>query len=49
MGDPNASIPTPQPVIMRPMFGAQPGAVGLVGVRVRVRVRVGVGVGVRFR
>jgi len=28
MGDPNASIPTPQPVIMRPMFGAQPGAVG---------------------
>jgi urease subunit alpha len=26
MGDPNASIPTPQPVLMRPMFGAQPGA-----------------------
>jgi urease subunit alpha len=22
MGDPNASIPTPQPVYMRPMFGA---------------------------
>lgn len=22
MGDPNASIPTPEPVIMRPMFGA---------------------------
>jgi urease subunit alpha len=22
MGDPNASIPTPQPVIYRPMFGA---------------------------
>ena len=22
MGDPNASIPTPQPVCMRPMFGA---------------------------
>ena len=21
MGDPNASIPTPEPVIMRPMFG----------------------------
>ncbi len=21
MGDPNASIPTPQPVLMRPMFG----------------------------
>eukprot|EP00962_Isochrysis_galbana_P025569 scaffold7904_cov103-Isochrysis_galbana.AAC.2 len=28
MGDPNASIPTPQPVIMRPMFGAYGGAVG---------------------
>jgi urease alpha subunit len=23
MGDPNASIPTPQPVMMRPMFGAK--------------------------
>jgi urease alpha subunit len=22
MGDPNASIPTPQPLVMRPMFGA---------------------------
>lgn len=22
MGDPNASIPTPQPVMMRPMFGS---------------------------
>ena len=28
MGDPNASIPTPQPVYMRPMFGALGGAVG---------------------
>jgi urease subunit alpha len=28
MGDPNASIPTPQPVHMRPMFGAFGGAVG---------------------
>jgi urease subunit alpha len=28
MGDPNASIPTPQPVFMRPMFGAFGGAVG---------------------
>ena len=28
MGDPNASIPTPEPVHMRPMFGAQPTAVG---------------------
>ena len=28
MGDANASIPTPQPVVMRPMFGALGGAVG---------------------
>jgi urease subunit alpha len=28
MGDANASIPTPQPLIMRPMFGAMSGAVG---------------------
>ena len=28
MGDPNASIPTPQPVFQRPMFGAQGKAVG---------------------
>jgi urease subunit alpha len=28
MGDPNASIPTPQPLLMRPMFGALGGAVG---------------------
>jgi urease alpha subunit len=28
MGDPNASIPTPQPVVMQPMFGAMGKAVG---------------------
>src|SRR4029453_140798 len=28
MGDPNASIPTPEPVALRPMFGAQGRAVG---------------------
>ena len=28
MGDPNASIPTPQPVLTRPMFGAFGRAVG---------------------
>ncbi|HEY9889936.1 MAG TPA: urease subunit alpha, partial [Candidatus Obscuribacterales bacterium] len=27
MGDPNASIPTPQPVHMRPMFGSYGGAI----------------------
>jgi urease subunit alpha len=30
MGDANASIPTPQPLKMRPMFGAMGGAVGAV-------------------
>jgi urease subunit alpha len=28
MGDANASIPTPQPLVMRPMFGALGGAIG---------------------
>jgi urease subunit alpha len=32
MGDPNASIPTPQPVHYRTMFGALGGAVGATGV-----------------
>ena len=31
MGDPNASIPTPQPVSMRPMFGAYETGVGNTG------------------
>ena len=31
MGDPNASIPTPQPVHYRPMFGAFGGALRDVG------------------
>jgi len=30
MGDPNASIPTPQPVHYRPMFGACGGALGAI-------------------
>jgi urease subunit alpha len=28
MGDPNASIPTPEPVLLRPMWGARGSAVG---------------------
>src|SRR5690606_10841367 len=32
MGDPNASIPTPQPVAMRPMFGAYGRATGATSV-----------------
>jgi urease subunit alpha len=31
MGDANASIPTPQPLVMRPMFGAYGGATGATG------------------
>jgi hypothetical protein len=31
MGDPNASIPTPQPVHYRPMFGAYGGALAATG------------------
>ncbi|HEY4742972.1 MAG TPA: urease subunit alpha [Candidatus Acidoferrales bacterium] len=32
MGDPNASIPTPQPVLYRPMFGSFGGAIGATSV-----------------
>src|SRR5229473_6403661 len=32
MGDPNASIPTPQPVFMRPMFGAFGSAAGPISI-----------------
>lgn len=32
MGDPNASIPTPQPVFMRPMFGASGRAPGMTSI-----------------
>src|SRR5258708_20135083 len=32
MGDPNASIPTPQPVFMRPMFGAFGSAPGPISI-----------------
>jgi urease subunit alpha len=32
MGDANASIPTPQPVLPRPMFGAAPGVAGATSV-----------------
>jgi len=32
MGDPDASIPTPQPVFMRPMFGAFGRATGMTSI-----------------
>ncbi|MDB6108829.1 MAG: Urease alpha subunit [Pedosphaera sp.] len=38
MGDPNASIPTPQPVFMRPMFGAFGSAPGPISVSFVSRV-----------
>ena len=39
MGDPNASIPTPQPVHYRPMFGALAGARAATCVQLRVEGR----------
>lgn len=53
MGDPNASIPTPQPVKMRPMFGAFGQAVGPTSVafvsRSCVEKRVAHGYGLKKR
>ncbi len=45
MGDPNASIPTPQPVKMRPMFGAMGGAVGDTSLAFVSQASVDAGVG----
>jgi len=43
MGDPNASIPTPQPVVMRPMFGSLGRAVGATSVAFVSRAAVEAG------
>jgi urease subunit alpha len=43
MGDPNASIPTPQPVIYRPMFGAFGGAVAATSVTFVSQAAVDIG------
>ena len=43
MGDPNASIPTPQPVIYRPMFGAFGGAIAATSVTFVSQAAVGIG------
>ena len=43
MGDPNASIPTPQPVLYRPMFGALGRARASTALHVRVGGRAGGG------
>jgi urease subunit alpha len=49
MGDANASIPTPQPMIMRPMFGALGGAVGATSLAFVSRAALDAGVAERYR
>jgi len=48
MGDPNASIPTPQPVHYRPMFGALGGALAATNVTFLSAAALGGGVGERL-
>ena len=48
MGDPNASIPTPQPVHYRPMFGAFGGAVARTSLTFVSQAALAAGVGERF-
>ncbi|MEL6398535.1 MAG: urease subunit alpha [Cyanobacteria bacterium J06626_4] len=44
MGDPNASIPTPQPVHMRPMFGSYGGAIAATNVSFMSKAAVDAGI-----
>ncbi|KAJ1450328.1 hypothetical protein M885DRAFT_621769 [Pelagophyceae sp. CCMP2097] len=48
MGDANASIPTPQPVLMRPMFGASGSAVGGTSVAFVSKLASDAGVGAKY-
>ncbi len=48
MGDANASIPTPQPVIMRPMFGAHGRAAAETSFAFASRAAVDRGIGARY-
>jgi urease subunit alpha len=48
MGDPNASIPTPQPVHYRPMFGAFGGAVAKTSLTFVSQAGLNAGIGERF-
>ena len=48
MGDPNASIPTPQPVHYRPMFGAFGGAVASTSLTFVSQAGLDAGIGQRF-
>jgi urease subunit alpha len=49
MGDPNASIPTPQPVHYRPMFAALGKAIGRTSVTFVSRMALELGIGRRLR
>ena len=49
MGDPNASLPTPQPVHYRPMFGAFGRALPAVGVTFTSQAALEAGIGERLR
>jgi urease subunit alpha len=49
MGDPNASIPTPQPVIMRPMFGSYGGAISSTAITFVSRTAFDRGLGDRLQ
>jgi len=48
MGDANASIPTPQPVLMRPMFGAEPSAAGDTSFAFVSQAAVDAGIGEKY-
>ncbi len=48
MGDPNASIPTPQPVHYRPMFGAFGGAIAKTSLTFVSQAGLAAGIGGRF-
>jgi len=48
MGDPNASIPTPQPVYSRPMFGAFGGSIGKSSLTFVSRAAFDAGIGGRL-
>ena len=48
MGDPNASIPTPQPVHYRPMFGAFGGALARGSLTFVSQAGLAAGIGSRF-
>jgi urease subunit alpha len=48
MGDPNASIPTPQPVHYRPMFGASGGALAKTSLTFVSQAGLQAGIGERF-